>query len=162
MSCRRSPEDPCHSFLANSEAGIFICNDSQPFIRAYKSILLSDFSDCKFYRLITYSLNYQYLISILNFLPFNCFHCTLRLIWWKTTNRNPITFPCYCSIFSFLLLSEVTTFLHLLYVEALTLCQGKMCLWFTNTVLLQKYSSHFTISFTSYSLLWPVLENKGF
>jgi len=110
MSWGRTPEDPCHSFLANSEADIFIYNDFQPFIKAYKSILLSDLSDCKFYRLITYSLNYQYLISILNFLPFNSFDCTLRLIWWKKTNRKPITFPRYCSIFSFLLLSEVTTF----------------------------------------------------
>lgn len=54
---KRNYEDPCHFFLANSEANIFIYIDLQPFIEAYKSILLSDLSGCKLYRLITYSQN---------------------------------------------------------------------------------------------------------
>lgn len=54
---RRNYEDPCHFFLVNSEVNIFIYIDVQPFIEAYKSILLSDPSGLKLYRLITYSQN---------------------------------------------------------------------------------------------------------
>lgn len=47
--------------LANSEADIFIYTDFQPFIEAHESILHSDLSGCKLYRLITCSQNYHYL-----------------------------------------------------------------------------------------------------